>query len=235
MTMAETPNETSGALTDPMDRRSALKKAAAAGAIAWTAPMILSSTAHADHDPAGNGVCTPSCAPGAFTPTFSGRDGGTGQPGCDNDRAAFGVPGNANKFGVFKVGAPGAVSCPCSDVLSQVVISFPPGTVWSKSNTECAPFAEPIYAETYFDPNQPDLFAVAKTGAIGNGWYTPNNPICVSVGCPDEVGGDMVYRTCQFNISFYYDPNFAICSTFGAPLDVCIGQVGNCTVSCNHC
>ena len=45
MTMAETPTETTGALTDPMDRRSALKKAAAAGAIVWTAPMILSSTA----------------------------------------------------------------------------------------------------------------------------------------------------------------------------------------------
>jgi hypothetical protein len=57
MTMAETPNETSGALTDPMDRRSALKKAAAAGAIVWTAPMILSSKAVA----AGGG--TANCRP----------------------------------------------------------------------------------------------------------------------------------------------------------------------------
>lgn len=42
-----------------LDRRSALKKAAAAGAIAWTAPTILSNDAHAQTP----GTCTPKCLP----------------------------------------------------------------------------------------------------------------------------------------------------------------------------
>lgn len=42
-----------------IDRRSALKKAAAAGAIAWTAPTILSETARAQTP----GTCTPKCLP----------------------------------------------------------------------------------------------------------------------------------------------------------------------------
>jgi hypothetical protein len=49
-----TPDTTTG-----IDRRSALKKAAAAGAIAWTAPTILSNTAHAQTP----GTCTPKCLP----------------------------------------------------------------------------------------------------------------------------------------------------------------------------
>ncbi|MDQ3176058.1 MAG: twin-arginine translocation signal domain-containing protein [Actinomycetota bacterium] len=40
-----------------IDRRAALKKAAAAGAVAWTAPIVLSSTASAQV------VCTLRCAP----------------------------------------------------------------------------------------------------------------------------------------------------------------------------
>lgn len=47
--------------TSGIDRRSALKKVAAAGAIAWVAPSIISNTAHAvDFLPGG---CTEKCAP----------------------------------------------------------------------------------------------------------------------------------------------------------------------------
>ncbi len=45
-----------------LDRRSALKKAAAAGAVAWTAPTILSETAHAV-DFINGSTCTAKCAP----------------------------------------------------------------------------------------------------------------------------------------------------------------------------
>lgn len=41
-----------------LDRRTLIKRGAAAGAIAWTVPTILSSQAHAL-----NGACTPGCAP----------------------------------------------------------------------------------------------------------------------------------------------------------------------------
>jgi len=47
-----------------IDRRKALQKAAVAGAVAWSAPLILSETAHAQP-----GVCTPKCRP-AGTPAL---------------------------------------------------------------------------------------------------------------------------------------------------------------------
>ena len=45
-----------------IDRRSALKKAAVAGAIAWTAPAILSSHVHATDFIPGT-MCTARCLP----------------------------------------------------------------------------------------------------------------------------------------------------------------------------
>jgi hypothetical protein len=233
MDMAETTNENSGMLTESIDRRSALKKAAAAGAIAWTAPMIISSTAHADHL-AGNGVCTPACAPLPFTISFSGKDGGDGKFGCPDDRTKFGVPNNSNKFGVFKVETPGTATCPCGIGDPVIIVSFPAGTTWSKDEDECQPWADD-YALTYLTTPPSNEFAVAKDGAIGNGWYTPSNPICVSVGCHDEVGGDMVYQTCTFSFTFYYDPNGASCSTYGAELLTCGVTRISCSVGCTPC
>jgi hypothetical protein len=60
-----TPTPTPAGTSTGLDRRSALKKAAVAGAVAWTAPTILSHTAHAAP---GEG-CTPKCLP-AGTPQF---------------------------------------------------------------------------------------------------------------------------------------------------------------------
>jgi hypothetical protein len=48
-----------------MDRRALLRKAAAAGAVGWTAPVILSSS------PAAAGVFTAKCAPGNVTASAS--------------------------------------------------------------------------------------------------------------------------------------------------------------------
>ncbi len=47
-----------------VDRRDVLRKAAVAGAVGWTAPMLISSVASA-------AVFTPKCAPGAITATSS--------------------------------------------------------------------------------------------------------------------------------------------------------------------
>lgn len=52
-----------------MDRRQLLKRGAAAGVVAWTAPVILAQQARAD------GVCTPRCLP-AGTPEFGGSASG---------------------------------------------------------------------------------------------------------------------------------------------------------------
>jgi hypothetical protein len=67
------PNNPGGGI----DRRSALKKAAAAGAVAWVAPAITSESAHAQA-PAG---CTPKCLPvgaGAGTATATATCSGQG-------------------------------------------------------------------------------------------------------------------------------------------------------------
>ena len=59
-----------------LDRRSALKRAAAAGAIAWSVPTVVSQTARA-----ADGVCTPQClaqSSGTVTATASLTCGGAG-------------------------------------------------------------------------------------------------------------------------------------------------------------
>ena len=61
-------------IVSEVDRREALKKSAAAGAVAWVAPTLVSSRALAQ-----DGVCTPKCAPlGTPTYTTSGPTGSCG-------------------------------------------------------------------------------------------------------------------------------------------------------------
>ena len=91
-------------LEGTLDRRSALKQAAAAGVIVWTVPTLLSSKVSADH------VCTLKCAPsGTATVSLNG----TGvKGGC-----VTGSPpgGELRKFTVTNVsiGVGSTVSCPC--------------------------------------------------------------------------------------------------------------------------
>ncbi len=78
----------------PVDRREALKKATAAGAIAWVAPTLGSSRAFAQ-----DGTCTPKCIP-VGTPTYTAL---TPVATC---AATYNVT-------VAVVSSPGTVTCPC--------------------------------------------------------------------------------------------------------------------------
>jgi hypothetical protein len=69
--------DTNGAERPGIDRRTIIKRAAAAGAVAWTAPVILGSVA----SPAGAITGTPGC----FKFTVPTNAGGT----CNNVTAAF--------------------------------------------------------------------------------------------------------------------------------------------------
>ena len=235
-----------GILSDPMDRRSALKKAAAAGAIAWTAPMILSSTAHAVN--VGNGVCTPKCAIPSFTATISARDA------CDGEEAAIQASiGTANKIAilVFDIAPTVPVTvCPCDANAPLVEVYLPPGTLFYKNNgkignqvqydlnpPKCVPYVSSPSNNTSINyPGKPKEIVVFNSGgAMGDGWYTASGPICISVGCRDEVGGDMVYRKCNYNLCFNYTPSSSICTIAGPPLQSVFSQVGACTVGCDPC
>ena len=83
-------------MSNESDRRAVLKKAAAAGAIAWVAPTVLSSEVSAAP------VCTPKCLP-------------TGTPVL---QAAFTDVCREGRIKVYEVTvtlrvAPGTLTCPC--------------------------------------------------------------------------------------------------------------------------
>lgn len=108
-----------------IDRRSALKTAAAAGAVAWVAPAITSESAHAQ---VPEPVCTPKCLPlgsGSGTATASATCSGQGTRRALNvivDLSAFqaftcpcggepivNVTSCTSNFGTCNVGAGGSV------------------------------------------------------------------------------------------------------------------------------
>lgn len=98
-----------------IDRRSALKKAAAAGAVVWTAPVLLSDSAQAvDILPGG---CTAKCGPSGSV-FVSGS--ATAQP-C---LPAPPPPGQQEVFGVIDDATAGAGSCGC-DSEALVTVTTP--------------------------------------------------------------------------------------------------------------
>ena len=89
------------------DRRSALKKAAVAGAVAWTAPVVLSSGASAM-----DGTCTPKCLPAV---------------GSSLTWAGTGCQGNSVLTLQYRYSTP---TCPCGGdaVLGALQLSSTAGT-----------------------------------------------------------------------------------------------------------
>jgi hypothetical protein len=100
-----------------IDRRSALKKAAAAGAIAWTAPTILSQTAHAV-DFINGSTCTAKCAP----PTGVTVTGTITYIGCAQDIPPGQQPVRASITQISTT-----AGCPCGGAVVEVIA--PPQTV----------------------------------------------------------------------------------------------------------
>lgn len=94
-----------------VDRRQAVKRAAVAGAVVWSAPVVLSSRAQAM-----DGTCTPKCFPVAGQATLP-RITGTCEP---RPRRGTIVLSNVN---------PAPVSCPCGGdaVLGQLQVTSSAG------------------------------------------------------------------------------------------------------------
>lgn len=222
-------------LTEAMDRRSVLKKAATAGVIVWTAPAILSGTAHA-HELPGNAVCTPACAFPDFTPQFNVRSACADE--VEAVEALAGV--SVNKLAIIKVvPADPSRTCPCDSQDAVVFVNVDNLTAFSKSNgtaVGCVAFADtPSNLGVTAYTGNPDEFIIYKDGAIGDGWYTGNGAICVSIGCHDEIGGDMVWRSCSFRVCFDYHPAGSACTSAGDPVETRSSPTGACVVGCVPC
>lgn len=243
--------------TDPdgrIDRRSLLTKAAAAGAVAWSVPLLMSEPAFA-----GNGVCTPSCAPKSFTPVLRGVDV------CAADFTKIPEYNNANdplkafinnsvKLNILSVQAPASVTCPCligtvTTILSgltrqSVFYKVGPETNEAGLAGECAkeikgqPDLEVFPLNGYTIGNvvpagytNLNSFAIRKPGSVPDGTFRSNDQLCVAAGCEDKVGGDVVSRKCKFTLCFSSSPAGA-CSAVKPVFAIFTPVANSCSVGC---
>jgi hypothetical protein len=110
---------TSVDLSSGFNRRSALKKAAVAGAVVWTAPVLLSDSAQAVQLLPGG--CTAKCAPIVDAVDLVV----TGSKGACDDTAPGQVIREFNITSVTLGAASG--SCPCGG--AEAVVTFTPETI----------------------------------------------------------------------------------------------------------
>jgi hypothetical protein len=180
-----TPTPTPAGTSTGLDRRSALKKAAVAGAVAWTAPTILSSEAHAVEL---IGACTAKCAP---NPTIA--VGGTSFLFCNTNgakwvRLTFSVSG---------------IVCPCE--VGGAAASFLGGDV--------SPNPAEVKSVTYDAGTNTGSIIIGGSGngALGNGSYEAALNFCVQ--CNDRSNPpDVISRRCTTLIDFTFQPADGPCS-----------------------
>lgn len=176
--MTETP------APERVDRRSALKKAAAAGTIVWAAPTVLSSTAHAAEFIPGT-PCTLKCTPDPVI-----NFGADVTLDCQTNGAKWALL-------TFSVGSAG---CPCA--AGGSVVSLGSGVSPQPSEIK----------ETTFDPASGTgtiLIGGSGQGALGNGTYLAFFFFCVQC---DDRSGDTLRRSCQTGVSFTFQPANGPCS-----------------------
>ncbi len=110
--MAE-PGQTSTDDQAGVDRRRMLRDAVAVGAVAWTAPQLISSSAHA-----ANGICTAKCA---AVPTVCFQYLRTSRPGPCTTWVMNGMTLMSNQ-------------CPCSSTRQVGCLILPPQLVFGSGN-----------------------------------------------------------------------------------------------------
>lgn len=190
-----------------IDRRSALKKAAIAGTVAWTAPVILSETAHAVDL---IGACTAKCAP---NPTF------TLQP-------TTGLICNSNgaKWAGLTFSVPLPV-CPCGAGGGSA-------TVLGASVT---PQPAEVKSVQFDQQTNTGLITIGGQGqgALGNGSYQAAINFCVQ--CNDRSNPpDVISRRCTTVVNFTFQPADGPCSTQAnvgaATLQGTVCQAADCAV-----
>lgn len=171
-----------------IDRRAALKKAAVAGGIIWSAPLIASSVVDAQAI-----TCTPKCAP-------------TQAAGLNASVGLY-CTSSGDKWAQLTLlpnSGTGVGTCPCSGASTMKFCVEPP-SFWDKGNSQN--FAITVCSNggvlVITKPNQ--------GGALGKGDYTTSAPAKVAVGCPDRTG-HISWQVCSYDINFSYDPGDGPCS-----------------------
>lgn len=162
------------------DRRSILKTAAAAGAVGWTTPLVLSSTVVA--------ACTPKCAPGAFTISF------TLERICE---------GQGDKSLLVTASVTPAALCPCGSGTPTVTLS---GANWFDTNNSGT--CTGGNALTVTPSGGGFILRKSGGGAVGSGCIY--GCVRVTVACTDR-SGQPTYRYCDMRVRFQSTPANGSC------------------------
>mgnify|MGYP003573497193 CR=1 FL=1 len=179
-----------------IDRRSAIKKAAAAGAIVWTAPTVLSQAAAAQTGT----PCTPKCSPATFTTVPL-----SGYGYCNGN-------GQKSLF-IYPTPGSGGFSCPCG---GDVEVFLAVQGAWDRHAGSCtgnvggSVSAKTCFGSTVGAPFAGEGICLEATGggAIGNGYrwaITPDESI-------EDRSGDLVGTQCQYLACVQYNPGSSNCT-----------------------
>jgi len=166
---------------ESLNRRAALRRAAAAGAVVWTAPTVLSQSVSA-----ADGTFTPKCEP-TTTPAIQSSSDRTGcYPSVVRVSITIGAP-------------PGAVLCPCStalvDAAGPETIGTP--TLGYLTLTSTTPSA----------PSAPGTTFVLEYTGNPAGFPSQDVPFDALVMCTDRAGDTKTnsYPTVESIGAFYCD------------------------------
>ena len=192
-----------------MGRRSALKKAAAAGVIVWAAPAIIS-----DRALAVGAVCTPKCAPTKAGNVLVKPD-------------VFCLPGNnGGKWLQITIGATGATlsTCPCQNGASATIVGTPTAVLSSGKGQIYSTSTSPTGVITI-------IIQGNGAGALGTGSYTVT--LTVTQQCLDR-SGRKVQQTCSYAAIVSFQPNNGSCDG-SSTASVGTGSIGPATCTAAVC
>jgi hypothetical protein len=172
--------------TRQTDRRSLLAKAAATGAIAWTAPAIVSERALARST-----ACTPKCAPADFSLQF--------------DVETY-CPGGGRKWALLRA-VVSESTCPCTSNSTSRICVAPPG-YWSKDGaTDGIAVVPPGVRRNEFVVKK-----ASGEGSLGDGLWTAEGSFSVAQGCLDRSGA-VVWKVCEYSrVGFEFEPGGGSCA-----------------------
>lgn len=208
--------ETEPPATAGVDRRKALKRIAAGGAVAWTAPTLLSSKAHAvEFIPGG---CTAKCTPIIAPPSASGVSASV----CCGATIV-------NRF----VRATYAIvpNCPCSPLvaarITNSVATYTGPITGTVTNMEIVTNAN--------SGSSVDLCLRLPASIINPTGSVPPGTISIRhtyiAFCQDRAGRTIDRNCTAVDVAFSWNPGFAACGAAGGVSGV-TSSVGGCTDTC---
>lgn len=200
-----------------LDRRTLLRRGAAAGALAWAAPVVAGQVAHAQEAP----FCTPKCFPSVSNIEGRAWDICWGTP-ITIDGTTYNtpttppspIPSSSNKAALIKVFANADLVCPCGDQPSDPlvdIVRLP--QAWRKDNANNPNFFAADAQSTFGN----GFFWFGTNGAVPQGVYTPATPACFILGPCLDNSGDRIFSICSSRPQFAYTPA-GPCSAVGSIL-----------------